>query len=57
MRNVRYGMFNGDVYINDLRGHKRGVVHLKGMELQELACLNHTYAMLHNDTEIYVKAL
>lgn len=57
MRNVRYGVFNGHVYINDLRGHKRGVVHLKGMKLQELACLNHTYAMLHNDTEIYVKAL
>lgn len=40
MRNVKYGMFNSDVYINDLRGYKRGVMHLKAMKLQELACFN-----------------
>lgn len=57
MRNVKYGVFKSDVYINDLRGYKRGVMHLKGMQLQELACLNPTYSMLHNNTEIYVKAL
>lgn len=52
MRNVKYGMFNSDVYINDLRGYKRGVVHLKDMKLQELACLNPTYSMLHNNTNL-----
>lgn len=54
MRNVKYGMFNSEVYINYLRGYKRGVMYLKGMKLQELACLN---PMLHNNTDIYVKAL
>lgn len=57
MRNVKYGVLHSDVYINYLRGYKGGVMHLKGMKLEELTCLNSTYSMLHNNTEIYVKAL
>lgn len=50
-------MFNSDVYINDLRGYESGGVHLNGMKLQEQACLNATYSVLHNETEIHVKPL
>lgn len=57
MWNVKYGMFNSDVYINDLRGYESGGVHLNGMKLQEQACLNATYSVLHNETEIHVKPL